>query len=513
MTSFAEDSSRFTADGLLAIAHLSGDDDGFTTLYRRYHPDVLRYVRASVRDQVLAEDLAQEAMARALRYLHSYDPRQPFWPWIRKIAQTVVATELGRRSAEVPVESVEGAQVCTLPDATDAVVSREAVAECLRQLPKRQRRALVMRYVEDRDANDIALLFGISRNAFEQLLLRSRNNFRDEYRARNTGIFGPLAGWITTRLRRVSTAFETRWHAATNSAISVAGDMALGVAVTVGTLAFVQGLDGPGPRGSSPMERDGGRSLTSPPGDAAARAGGAYAAAPRPGAIPVGATTVTSDQLRPESPRAAALNGSGQRYVVPLPGHPGPAAPDDGPDQPGTGTAPGADQPGTGSGTAPDQPGTGGEVAGADTTLAEPAAPTPTGSPGVATADGGTPTGPAPEPTPSPTPTPTPTPSPAADDEQGTGAPMVGSEALVEPPLPTSTAGRGDEETYVRFENDRVAEASSETAVKNDPTDAGEAVNQQIEAEAAGLTTSPEIYVENEEDDGTTCMLLHVCPL
>ena len=239
MTTLAEHPASLTADGMLVSAHFAGDAEAFPTLYRRYHPDVLRFLRASLHDRAVAEDLAQEALLRALRYLHCYDPSKPFWPWLRKIAVNLVPAEMARRAMEVPVEEIDRDSIA-LADATDHVVSRDAVMECLATLPKRQSRALIMRYVEDRDANDIAALFGIKRNALEQLLLRARQNFLKEYRARNAALPGFAA--IVDKLRRAFTTVGAKLNVAAGAPMSVAGDWAVGAVITVGGIGLVGGM-------------------------------------------------------------------------------------------------------------------------------------------------------------------------------------------------------------------------------------------------------------------------------
>ena len=166
MTTFAEYLRPDTADGVLARAYLAGDEEAFAALFRRYQPSLLRMLTARVHDHALAEDLAQEALTRALRYFNSYDPRQPFWPWVKTIAERLASTEVARRSAEIPVHELDAALVA-LPDQSDQVVTYALVMECLAQLKPRQRRALIMRYIEDRDPNDIAAVFGLKRNALE----------------------------------------------------------------------------------------------------------------------------------------------------------------------------------------------------------------------------------------------------------------------------------------------------------------------------------------------------------
>jgi RNA polymerase sigma-70 factor (ECF subfamily) len=242
MTALADHPSADTADGALVRSYLAGDAAAFDALFRRYRPDILRLMYGKTRDWALAEDLTQETFARALRYLETYNPTRPFWPWLRTIACNLSANELHRRSAEVPVEEVD-AGVVLLADDSDAVVAREAVAETLKKLQPRHQRALIMRYVEDRDSNDIALLLGVKRNALEQLLRRARVTFGKEYAVRNGAIVPGFAA-IAARARRILAAIEARINVATNATMAVASDFAIGAALTVGGFGIVAGMAG-----------------------------------------------------------------------------------------------------------------------------------------------------------------------------------------------------------------------------------------------------------------------------
>ena len=239
---FAEDPSRISAEGELVLAYLGGDQDAFGVLYARYYPDVLRRVRAAVRDEALAQDIAQEAMAGALKSLGGFHVAEPFWPWLRKIADNAANAALAARKTEVLVEHVAH-DALVGPDDADLFVTREMIAACLAALPDRQRRALSLRYLEGWRTDDIAALFGVTRNAVEQLLDRARRRFRIEFRRRDTGVV-PVFGGLLARLRKLLSAADARVQGLLSSPYSAAGDLALGVAVTFGVGLAIAGSAG-----------------------------------------------------------------------------------------------------------------------------------------------------------------------------------------------------------------------------------------------------------------------------
>lgn len=231
MTTFAEGSSEL-ADGDLARAYLTGDPDAFAALFRRYYPNLVAALRRDF-GHGLAEEVAQETLARTLKSLRTYDQSRPLWPWLRTIAVRLARTEAGRRAAEVAVpELEERAEPVTL-DLSESYATSDVLVRALRRIPARQQRALVLRYVEDRDPAEIARVMNIKRSALEQLLFRARNNLAREYAAAEAQSWMPgLAGLpLLVRLRELAASWQTRVAAGADAAMAVAGNVAIGLAI------------------------------------------------------------------------------------------------------------------------------------------------------------------------------------------------------------------------------------------------------------------------------------------
>jgi RNA polymerase sigma-70 factor (ECF subfamily) len=228
MSASARIPSEHDEDGALARAHLDGDREAFAILYRRYYPDLVRYVARRGADHARAEDVAQETLARAYRYFGGFDPSRPVWPWLRTIATRIAAVEAGRRSNEVLVDDPATDAAVPGGDPVDAIAGRVTLAQAMRQLPLRQRDALLLRYVEDRQPSDIAASFGLTRTAFEQLLWRARRSLAREY-AKVTTALMPLA----LRLRRAAARCQERAALASTFVLNTLGNAVVGVSVTV----------------------------------------------------------------------------------------------------------------------------------------------------------------------------------------------------------------------------------------------------------------------------------------
>lgn len=80
-----------------------GDLDAFESLVRAHQADVWRFARSLLRDRDLADDVAQEALLRAYRFLPTFRGDAKFTSWLFRIVRNC-ATDVGRRHSREPPE-------------------------------------------------------------------------------------------------------------------------------------------------------------------------------------------------------------------------------------------------------------------------------------------------------------------------------------------------------------------------------------------------------------------------
>ncbi len=227
-------------DGALAHEHLSGAEEAFAELYRRYYPRLVRLCTRRTGDAHLAEDIAQETLVRALRYLSGFDTSRPMWPWLKTIASRIAyqATQktAGERCSDLDQEDPEAYAV---ESPCHRIDDQLVLGAALDKVPARQRAALIMRYVDDWSTADSARFAGMTVPAFEQLLFRARRRLGTEYRRltdnRRLGAFGGPA--LLASLKRLRTFLKTRADALSLGGTAVStglmGVASMSVAVTV----------------------------------------------------------------------------------------------------------------------------------------------------------------------------------------------------------------------------------------------------------------------------------------
>jgi len=132
-------------------------------LFRDHHLELVRLALVMVGDLATAEDVVQDCFERLHRRWHVM--REPG----RALAYARSSVLNGCRSVHrrSAVSRKYGPRLAqpgdaTVPDATAAAADRGQLAAALRQLPRRQREVLVLRYYADLSVAEIAETLGIS---------------------------------------------------------------------------------------------------------------------------------------------------------------------------------------------------------------------------------------------------------------------------------------------------------------------------------------------------------------
>lgn len=166
--------------GLIARS-VAGDGDAFGELYALYHPRLLRFCRARVRDVFLAEELAQEAFTRAFGALDRLQDHGRFYPWLTVIAHRLISDHY-RRSWRLSFTAVVDPGLD--PPADEGLIARaesDALRVALGRVRPRHREVLQLRDAEGLSYDEIAVTLGTSTSTVAPLLHRARAALRREY--------------------------------------------------------------------------------------------------------------------------------------------------------------------------------------------------------------------------------------------------------------------------------------------------------------------------------------------
>lgn len=155
----------------------------FSSLYRRLHPQILRYLHRLLGDADAAEDVAQEAFMRLLQRPDLTDEGARLW--LFTVATNLVrdrgraASRHQRLLASAPIPIPVGEP---LPDETTERSEEIArVRRALSALAERDREILLMRE-EGFRYEEIAEAIGVAATSVGTLIARALKRFASEYR-------------------------------------------------------------------------------------------------------------------------------------------------------------------------------------------------------------------------------------------------------------------------------------------------------------------------------------------
>ncbi len=216
----------------------AGDLRAFGDLYDRYYARLLRFCMRRVGNAHEAEEITQEAFARAFSAMPRFAGERRFYPWLTVIASRLCIDSHRRAArseptAEVDLGGVEGGQQ-QIVDNVDVVY----LSQAMEQLGPRHREVLELRETHGWTYQQIADHYQVTMGTVEALLFRARKALKREFLAiagadhRLAAI--PLLGAL---LRGMGTV-RARLHDLSSSALPVACAGAAGVAAVAGGLAF-----------------------------------------------------------------------------------------------------------------------------------------------------------------------------------------------------------------------------------------------------------------------------------
>jgi RNA polymerase sigma-70 factor, ECF subfamily len=163
-------------DSVLVEQAARGDGDSFTELCRRFYPPLVAIGHAITGDRHLAEDAAQQALAKAAVNLPKLRKTEQFGAWLAAICRNA-ATDIVRRRASSPqrldVEVAAEELVAKTPkENTDAL--GEAVRRGLMQLPADARQTVYLKYYDGLTYDQMSAVLGLSEQAINGRLRRAR---------------------------------------------------------------------------------------------------------------------------------------------------------------------------------------------------------------------------------------------------------------------------------------------------------------------------------------------------
>lgn len=182
------------SDAAIMLRVTAGDEASFNFLVEKYHRAMIHFLFRMVRNQAIAEEMAQEVFLRVYRSRESYRAEAKFTTWLYRIATNLAVNHARdtkhERSAQTIYLDAPDPESGTTPDVADDEPSVEerlvrdermaAIRKHVMALPERQRMAVLMHKYQGMDYRQIGEVLKLSESATKSLLFRAYQTLRDK---------------------------------------------------------------------------------------------------------------------------------------------------------------------------------------------------------------------------------------------------------------------------------------------------------------------------------------------
>ncbi|HEY1901807.1 MAG TPA: sigma-70 family RNA polymerase sigma factor [Terracidiphilus sp.] len=182
------------SDAAIMLRVAAGDEASFNYLAQKYHRAIIHFLFRMVRNEAIAEEMAQEVFLRVYRSRESYRAEAKFTTWLYRIATNLAVNHARdtkhERAAQTVYLDAPDEETGTTPDVADSEPSVEqklmrdermaAIRTHVMELPERQRMAVLMHKYQGMDYRQIGDVLKLSESATKSLLFRAYQTLRDK---------------------------------------------------------------------------------------------------------------------------------------------------------------------------------------------------------------------------------------------------------------------------------------------------------------------------------------------
>lgn len=166
------------SDDQLIALYIDGCNEAFDTLLERHDAYIHTYIRFSVSDEDLIEDIFQDTFIKVMTTIRQgrYSSEGKFKQWLTRIARNLIMDSFRRQKTQAKVQlwgddagpdGVLGSIASDAQTAEQEIISADLIAELhdrLGQLPPEQQIVVRLRYWEEMSFKEIAAHTGVSIN-------------------------------------------------------------------------------------------------------------------------------------------------------------------------------------------------------------------------------------------------------------------------------------------------------------------------------------------------------------
>ena len=181
-------------DASIMLELRAGDMAGFDYLIQKYRKPIIHFMFRMVRNQAVAEELAQEVFLRVYRSRETYRAEARFSTWLYRIATNLGVNHARdnrheRMASTIYLDETD-CETGMTPDVADSTPGAEetllrqerlnAIRQYVLALPERQKMAVLMHKYDGMDYKQIGDVLKLSESATKSLLFRAYQTLREK---------------------------------------------------------------------------------------------------------------------------------------------------------------------------------------------------------------------------------------------------------------------------------------------------------------------------------------------
>lgn len=167
-------------DAELITKAINGQDEAYTQLVDRYKAAVYYHCFAIVRDEDVAEDIAQDTFIAAYYALSKYNPKYRLATWLFKIGTNKCLNHIKKHRKEVEVDEKLFATVQSSQPEPHRLAEHQELYIAVAALPPKHRAAISLYYWQGLDYRETALAMNAPVNSVRVWLRRAKHELRKE---------------------------------------------------------------------------------------------------------------------------------------------------------------------------------------------------------------------------------------------------------------------------------------------------------------------------------------------
>lgn len=170
---------------ILTLWRAGRKDPAMSLLMDTYGKGLLGHARRMLGDEDAAQDVRQQTFLEVWRGMDAFEGRSSLWTWVYAIAHNRCLDQRKRQkriqAREVPVDDAVSNVVLRTPDQSmlrEQLTQREALEQCLAQLPEPLRQQVLMRCCEGMSYAEIGAIVGEAPGTIQVRIARALPKLR-----------------------------------------------------------------------------------------------------------------------------------------------------------------------------------------------------------------------------------------------------------------------------------------------------------------------------------------------